>query len=96
MTTTVIVRTQEELGRLKRCCTFNGFTSSFRALKRVDMWSIWDASEHLDKCFLKVWFEGKNYEGYTTYWSPSTPDATDITVDEFINDFNYNFLGEIL
>ena len=96
MTTTVIVRTQDELCRLKSCCTLNKFSSSFSGLKRVDMWSIWDASEHLDKGFVKVWFEGKNYEGYTACWLPSTPAATDITVDEFINNFNYNFLGEIL
>lgn len=93
--TTVIVRTQEELGRLKRCCTLNKFTSDFSSLKRIDRWGLWSFIAQPDECFLKVWFDGKKYEGYTTCWSPSTPAADDITVDEFINDFNYNFLGEI-
>ena len=93
MTTTVIVRTQEELGRLKRCCILNRFSSGFGMY--VDRWSIWNFTAQPDECFLKVWFEGKNYKGYTTSWLPSTPAATDITVDEFINNFNYNFLGEI-
>lgn len=92
--TTVIVRTLEELCILKRCCTLNKFSSSFSGLKRVDSWGLWK-SLYPGECFLKVWFEGKNYEGYTTCWLPSTPAATDITVDEFINNFNIN-LGEIL
>lgn len=93
--TTVIVRTQKELCRLKSCCTLNKFSSSFRALKRVDDWSIWDFIAQPDSRFLKVWFERKDYNGYTLYWLPSTPAETDITVDEFINSFNNNFLGEI-
>ena len=91
--TTVIVRTQEELGRLKRCCILNKFFSGFGL--HTDRWGIWNFIAQPDECFLKVWFDGKNYEGYTTCWLPSTPAATDITVDEFINGFNYNFLGEI-
>ena len=93
MTTTVIVRTQDELCRLKRCCTLNDFFSGFG---KIEKWAVWRSLDCPDEFFLKVWFEGKNYEGYTTCWLPSTPDATDITVDEFINNFNYNFLGEIL
>ena len=92
MTTTVIVRTQEELCILKRCCTLNGFTSSFG---KIDRWRVWKSITRPDECFLKVWFDEKKYEGYTICWLPSTPAATDITVDEFINNFNIN-LGEIL
>lgn len=89
--TAVIVRTQEELCRLKSYCTFNEFSSRFG---KIDRWSVWKSLDCPDEFFLKLWFVGKYYKGYNTCWLPSTPDVTDITVDEFINNFNIN-LGEI-
>lgn len=90
--TAVVVRTQEELCRLKSYCECNNLKSAFGGSSK---WMVWNCvlNPHI---LLRVWFDdNRTYEGYSTCWSESTPDVTDITVDKFINNFNLNIIGEI-
>ena len=91
--TTIVVRTQEELRRLKSYCECNNLKSAFGCCSSE--WAVWNCvlNPHI---YLRVWFDNdRTYEGYCTCWSEVTPAVTDITVDKFINNFNFNFIGEI-
>lgn len=88
---TVIVRTQEELCRLKSYCECNNFKSSYGKPSR---WSVWNNTITSDR-FIRMFFDCQTYEGYT-----SSQDKSDIlgtvSVENFINNnINFKYIGEI-